>query len=329
MASLAAIGRGGKVEVGVAEPGVTRASKPAAQHPTRARCRILPVVASSWEQRTRNGLEVLELGTSGATCTIALHGAQVLSFVPAGESDWLWVSEKARWSVGNALRGGIPICFPWFGPHPTERGFPAHGFARTRVWRLLGVREVAGARVRVVLELESDDQTQPLFPHRFTARATVMVGRELELSLEVENGGDQPFAFEAALHSYFAVSDVASIAVEGLGGSAYIDKVAAGDRRRQAVGPLHIEGEVDRVCASGGRVSLVDPGRPGPLEIQSAGAGSTVVWNPGREKARALADLPPDGFRHFVCLETGNVAEQKGTLPPGGRQALSVVYRRA
>ncbi len=284
-------------------------------------------VAVTWQRSVRNGLDVVELETPASTCSVALHGAQVLSFAPRGEREWLWISPKARWNVGSALRGGVPICFPWFGPHPTERGFPAHGFARTRVWRLAGVDEVAGERLRAVFELGADAQTTPLFPHPFTARTTVIAGDDLQLSFEVENPGSDPFACEIALHTYFAVSDIAAISVEGLGGCGYVDKVAGGARRRQDDGPLHIVGEVDRVYDSAGPLTLVDPGVPRSLRLEIAGGASTVVWNPGPEKARALPDLEPDGFRRFVCIESGNVGDGRIVLPPGGRHLLSARIR--
>jgi len=289
-------------------------------------------VAVDWQRGVRNGLDVVELATPASTCTVALHGAQVLSFTPRGDRDWLWVSDKARWNVGSALRGGVPICFPWFGPHATERSFPAHGLARTRTWRLVGVDEVAGARLRAVFELSAGDlatpesPTSPLFPYPFTTRHTVIAGDDLELSFEVRNDGPVAFAFEVALHTYFAVADIAAISVEGLGGATYVDKVADGARRRQGNEPIKIVGEVDRVYASDGPVTLVDPERGASLQVTASGAASTVVWNPGPEKARALGDVDPEGFRRFVCVETGNVGDRRVTLPPGGRHRLSVRY---
>ena len=283
-------------------------------------------MTASWQSGTRNGIEVVELSSAASTCTVALAGAQVLSFARRGEADWLWVSDKARWSVGTALRGGVPICFPWFGAHPTDRAFPAHGFARTRLWRLIGVDEPSPARVRAVFELSSDAETRALFPHRFTARQTVTIGEELELSFEVSNDGTAPLSFEAALHSYFSVSEVGAIALTGLERCAFVDKVAGGTPARQGGEPLRIAGEVDRVYDSGGPVTLLDPPRPRQIHIQMVGARSTVVWNPGAEKASALADMDRDGYRRFVCIEAGNIGEHAITLPPGARDALSVRY---
>lgn len=235
------------------------------------------MTATAWTQGVRNGLETLELETPASTCTIALHGAQVLSFQPRGERDWLWVSERASFQVGKALRGGIPICFPWFGPHPERSDLPAHGFARTRLWRVARLETVDAARVRAELELVPDAEALRVFPHALVARLTVTVGEALELGFAVENRGSAPLTFEVALHSYLTVSDAGAVEVGGLGGSGYVDKVAGGARRRQDAEPIRFEGEVDRVYDSGGPVTLADPAGRRTIRVETAGAGSTVV----------------------------------------------------
>jgi glucose-6-phosphate 1-epimerase len=286
------------------------------------------VTAPRWTRGDRNGLDVVELAAPASTCTIALHGAQVLAFVPRGDRDWLWVSDRAQFAAGKALRGGIPICFPWFGPHPQDRALPAHGFARTRAWRLAGVDEVDARRMRARLELAADAESARLFPHAFAARLAVTAGEALELAFEVENTGDAPFTFELALHTYFAVADAGAASVAGLEGCAYVDKVEGGARRRQGADPIRFAGEIDRVYESSGPVTLDDPTGTRAIRIEATGAGSTVVWNPGAAKARAIADMSPDGFRGFACVETGNVGDQRVTLPPGARHETSVRYQR-
>jgi glucose-6-phosphate 1-epimerase len=280
-----------------------------------------------WRTAVRNGLDIVAIEAAGSTAEIALQGAQVISFVPRGGRDWLWVSERARWAPGAALRGGIPICFPWFGPHPAERGFPAHGFARTRTWRLAGVEEI-GDDVRVDLTLASDEATLALFPHPFEARLEITVGGELGLAFGVSNPGDAPLSFEVALHSYFTIADLDQIAIEGLAGCAFVDKVAGGARRREGQAPVRIAGEVDRVYDSDGPVTLVDPAAARALRIESAGAGSIVVWNPAPAKTASLSDMTPEGFRSFVCVETGAIGARRITVAPGQSHRLSVLYRR-
>ena len=146
----------------------------------------------------------------------------------------------------------------------------------------------------------SDATTAPLFPHPFVARLAVTAGDTLELAFEVENTGDAPFEFEVALHTYFAVSDVGAVAVRGLGGCPYADRVAGGVRDRQDAGaPVRFDGEVDRVYECSGLVTLADPAGGRAVRIESTSAGSVVVWNPGAIKARTVADMSPEGFRQF------------------------------
>ncbi|MFL5305836.1 MAG: D-hexose-6-phosphate mutarotase [Polyangia bacterium] len=278
-----------------------------------------------WNLGVRQGLEVVEIETAASTAVIALQGAQVLSFVPRGGRDWLWVSERARWAAGAALRGGIPLCFPWFGPHPTETTFPAHGFARTRAWSFLGAREVGG-EVAVELSLSDDDATAKLFPHQFAARLTVTIGAHLSLAFDVTNLGSDDLSFEVALHSYFAVSDVDDVAIEGLSGVEFVDKVAGGVTRQESAAQLRIAGEVDRVYDSAGPVTLRDASAGRPLRIESTGARSTVVWNPAPAKTATLGDLAPDAWRRFVCVETGAIGAGRVTLAPGGQHRLTVGY---
>ena len=281
-----------------------------------------------WNLGTREGMAVVEIETASSTAVIALQGAQVLSFVPRGESDWLWVSERARWASGVAVRGGIPVCFPWFGPHPTQPGLPTHGFARTRDWRFVGAREVGGGALAVDLSLADDESTAKLFPHPFDARLTVTVGADLSLAFEVANTGTDPLSFEVALHTYFAVSDVADVAIEGLAGSGFVDKVAGGAAGREGAAPLRIAGEVDRVYDSAGPVTLRGAAGGGGLRIETTGAPSTVVWNPAPAKTATLGDLAPDAWRRFVCVESGAIGAGRVTLPPGARHRLAVRYAR-
>ena len=304
-----------------------------------------------WKLGVRQGLDVVEIETAASKAAIALQGAQVLSFVPRGGQDWLWVSERARWAAGAALRGGIPLCFPWFGPYnqtgtlggfpgppattplgeaqlrqrATQPGFPAHGFARTRAWRFTGARESNGD-VAVELALSDDDATAKLFPHRFEARLTVTVGAELSLAFDVTNVGPDDLSFEVALHSYFAVSDVGDIAIEGLSGIEFVDKVAGGVTRKEAAAQLRIVGEVNRVYDSAGPVTLRDPGAGRVLRIESTGARSTVVWNPAPAKTATLGDLAPDAWRRSCASRRGAIGAGRVTLAPRAQHRLAVRY---
>jgi len=284
-------------------------------------------MATRWSLAVRNGLDVVDVETPASTAAVALHGAQVLSFAPRGEADWLWVSERARWAPGAALRGGIPLCFPWFGPHPGRPELPAHGFARTRVWQLEDARAVAGD-VQLRLALASDEQTLALFPHPFQARLTVTIGAGLALAFEVANPGPSAFSCEIALHSYFAVSEIAGVTIEGLAGCDYTDKVDGGGRRREGQAPLRIAGEVDRVYDSDGPVTLIDAPAGRRLRIAGTNAGSTVLWNPAPAKAAKLSDVAPEAYRRFVCVESGAIGERRLTVPAGATERLTASVTR-
>lgn len=256
----------------------------------------------------------------GAQATVLLQGAQVVSWRPAGGDERLYLSPQAVYAEGQAVRGGVPVIFPQF----EQRGpLPRHGLARTRTWRVVRA-EVGAADAIAVLQLGDDASTRPLWPHSFTLELTVAVsGSRLDLELEaVHSGavGEAPWSFAAALHTYLAVEEAELARVQGLQGLRYIDNARGGTEGLERAEELRFAGEIDRIYlgAQGGTRSpllLREPQRA--LAIEQLQFPDTVVWNPGEEKAAALADLPPGGFRHFVCLEAGVIGEPV-TLEPGG-----------
>lgn len=239
----------------------------------------------------------------GARAVVALHGAQLLSWTPARGRDWIFLSERADFAHGKAIRGGVPICFPQFaalGP------LPKHGLVRTRSWRAAGKRIVDGEPV-VTLALEPDAELRALWPHPFRLQLAVRLGdSRLQLELSVENTGAAPLSFTAALHGYFAVGDVEAVTIGGLQGLEYRD-AAAGDALRVEQGDaVSIRGEVDRVYHSvPGELVLREPDRA--LSIRAEGFPDAVVWNPGPERCAALPDMAPDGWRRMLCVEAGAI----------------------
>ena len=239
----------------------------------------------------------------GARAVVALHGAQLLSWTPARGRDWIFLSERADFAHGKAIRGGVPICFPQFaalGP------LPKHGLVRTRSWRAAGKRIVDGEPV-VTLALEPDAELRALWPHPFRLQLAVRLGdARVELELSVENTGAAPLSFTAALHGYLAVGDVEAVTLGGLKGLEYRD-AAAGDALRVEQGDaVSIRGEVDRVYHSvPGELVLREPDRA--LSIRAEGFPDAVVWNPGPERCAALPDMAPDGWRRMLCVEAGAI----------------------
>lgn len=262
----------------------------------------------------------------------ALHqGAQVISWRPDGnEPDVLFLSEAARFEPGRPVRGGVPICFPWFGPSRENPAWPQHGYARLREWRVESARADAH-QARVVFFLPPSAGAAfgaPPLEARFEVVARAAASRSpasLALTLAVRNVGAERVAYEAALHTYLRVSDVAAARVRGLSGAAYLDKTEAMRQRRETAGALALTAETDRVYQGHtGDCALDDPGYGRTLVVAKQGSLSTVVWNPWETKAAAIPDLAPGEWRRFLCVETANVGEERVRLDPGATHRMRV-----
>lgn len=265
------------------------------------------------------GLIRLAVETLSAEAHIYLQGAHVTHFQPANSEAVLFLSRESLWEQGKAIRGGVPICFPWFGPRTGFPGSPAHGFARTSEWGVAEVMVDAGGTVTAVLELTSDDATRQLWPHDWILRHRVSIGSRLAMTLEVENRSETPIEFEEALHTYLAVQDARQVAVSGLSGVEYLDKVDGLKRKVQNAEPITIVGETDRVYLNTATTCEVDD-LPGAqrLRVSKTGSATTVVWNPWVAKAAAMADFADDEWLEMVCIETANAGENTITLESGG-----------
>ncbi len=263
------------------------------------------------------GLERLALRAGAAEAHVYLHGAHVAHFQPAGERPVLWMSGESRFESGKPIRGGVPICFPWFGPKAGAADAPPHGLVRTRPWALRAVAPEDG-RLRATLELSFDGSTRGHFPHDLRVSLEVAVGPSLSLALTVHNTGPLPFAFEDALHSYFAVSDVRRVLLHGLEGAGFVDKTAAGARRPGEPGPIAIAAETDRVyLGAEAGVTIEDPGWARRIVVSKSGSRTTVVWNPWVAKAKAMPDFGDDEWTGMVCVETANALDDALSLAPG------------
>ncbi len=276
------------------------------------------------------GLPVLRVATAVATGEVYLHGAHVTAWTPAGSDPVLWMSGSSRFVPGEAIRGGIPICFPWFGPGRDGSMSPPHGFARLAAWRLVGATEHDGA-VTVTLTLTDDDAgdlpAAAAWPHPFTATYAVTFGRELTVALTVENTGDSEISYEEALHTYLAVGDVRATTVQGLDGASYLDKApGAGPDRVTQTGDVTFTGETDRVYDSAGTVVVVDGSVGRSIGVAKDGSAKTVVWNPWTDKAAAMADYGDDEWPTMVCVETANVLDDAVVLAPGARHTTTARY---
>ena len=262
------------------------------------------------------GFPQLHIRNTFGSARVSLYGAQVLSYQPTHSCELLWMSPTAKYQAGRSIRGGIPLCWPWFGPHPDDPSKPAHGFARHHLWQLDHIESDEHA-TRLELSLpvpEGADQA--------ALSLSIGVGKTLQLALRSDNTGKYPLQISAALHSYFAISDIGDIHIEGLDDTLFRDAVND-DRICKQCGPIRFHGELDRVYHdTEGDILIHDPARKHAIRIHKGGSRSTVVWNPWVDKAARLGDIPADGYRQMVCVESANADHNRIALLPGESHCL-------
>jgi glucose-6-phosphate 1-epimerase len=242
---------------------------------------------------------------------ITLHGAHVVSWQPAPDDERLYLSPRSAFADGQAIRGGVPVIFPQFGP---DGPLPRHGFARTRAWTVAATR-TGDDWALATLQLTDSPDTRALWDHVFVAELSVLVERDrFELELGIENPGDTPFAFTGALHTYFATRQVEFARLEGLRGTSYRDQTAAQAVREDRADAVTVDDEIDRIYLDAPpRLTLGEGGRW--LGVEQTGFRDTVVWNPWQTRGAAIADMPADGFRRMLCVEAAAVAEPVVVAP--------------
>jgi D-hexose-6-phosphate mutarotase len=272
------------------------------------------------------GMIIAEVANQHALSNIALQGAHIATFQPRGEEPVIWLSPKAKFAPGKSIRGGVPICWPWFGPHKSDSKLPGHGYARTVPWDVLETKALPDGSTFLRFGLVESDATRAQWPHDSTVQLEVTVGKALRVELVTTNTGKAPFELGEALHTYFQISDVANMTIRGLENCEYLDKVKDFARFKQD-GGIVVESEVDRVYVNtGGDCLIEDKGLKRTIRISKQGSKSTVVWNPWTEKAEKMGDFGPALHRDMVCVESGNALENVVTLAPGQMHRLVAVY---
>ncbi len=257
-----------------------------------------------------------------------LHGGHVTSWIPSGAGEVLYCSPHSLWKDGKAIRGGVPICFPWFGDKADNSAAPAHGFVRTKAWELESIA-AEDENVSVSMFTASGDDTRTWWPYDFRLVHRATFGTQLKLELVVSNTGATPFVIEEALHAYFRVGDVETAVVNGLDATGFIDKTDQ-HKRKNHNGPLRFSGETDSVFLNTRHpIDLTDTAQQRRVALTKQNSLTTVVWNPWAEKSRGMSDLGDGEWRKFVCIETSNVADYAVHLAPGQRHVMSVVMRAA
>jgi glucose-6-phosphate 1-epimerase len=257
---------------------------------------------------------------------VYFQGAHVADWHPAASrTPVLWTSASSVFEHGKAIRGGVPICFPWFGPNAAHPSAPMHGFARIKPWALVAADEAPDGTVTIEMAL-TGREVSPAWPHAFRATHRVRFGTSLRMDLVVHNPGPVPFTFDEALHTYFAMTDVRRAAVRGLEGVEYLDKVDGGARKRQGDEPVRITAETDRVyLGTPGPCVIEDPEGRREMTVAKSGSDATVVWNPWIAKAKAMPDFGDEEWPAMLCVETCNVAAHARTVLPGQSHAMTAV----
>ena len=274
-----------------------------------------------------HGFIYAEINNARAHATVSTYAGQLLSYRPKDQQeDLLFVSDKAYYEDGKAIRGGIPICWPWFGPDPEKRGRPAHGFVRNQQWQVSGSESLADGSTKIILSITDNQATRTLWPHPFRLDIEITVGDTLKVELLTYNTGNDSITISQALHTYFRVGEIGKVSVLGLDGINYLDKTSDFDQKTQ-IGPIAISGEVDRIYTDvSGDLTIDDTSLKRQIAIASSGCSTTVVWNPWVEIAASMADLDGDDFLRMLCVETANVGPETVTIAAGGSYRLTAEY---
>ena len=272
------------------------------------------------------GLPKVTITSAVTVGEIYLHGAHVTSWRPVGAEEVFFVSSHSRWEGGKAIRGGVPVCFPWFGDKADDPKAPAHGFVRTKPWQLDSIVDT-GSTVAVTMSTASDDSTKRWWPADFLLTLRACFGSELVLELTVTNTGSSSVRFEEALHSYHNVGDVRTARVSGLDSVHYLDKTDE-YREKAQKGDVTITAETDRVYLdTRSKVELLDPVLRRRIEIQKDNSLTTVIWNPWEKKASAMSDLGDVEWTRMLCVETSNVLGYAVEVAPGQQHQMSATLR--
>ncbi|MBT4836384.1 MAG: D-hexose-6-phosphate mutarotase [Methylococcales bacterium] len=273
-----------------------------------------------------DGLIIVNVSTDLATAELCLQGGHLLRWQPTHtKKPVIWLSDEAKFLQGKSIRGGIPVCWPWFGDHHEKNNFPAHGFARTTPWECLDAKMIDDGQIMVELGLVMTDKLNQYWPYHSRLSMTIMMGKTLKIALKTENRDDKSFVISEALHTYFAVSEIKNIHIDGMDGCDFYNKVI--DDNETQLDDIRFTGETDRVYQQH-RVDCVinDVDFNRQIKIKKSSSQSTVVWNPWNNKAEKMGDLGEQGWQKMVCVESANAMSDAITIEPGESHIMAVEY---
>lgn len=282
---------------------------------------------NQWQDE--NGLQYLEIDNPLATGKIALQGAHVIHWQPKFLAHpVLWLSSNARYVKGRSIRGGVPVCWPWFGAHPTDSTLCPHGFARVIPWRVMDIDATPTGATRIILEMQQTPEAQRQLSYPYELTMTITVGRRLRIDLSTTNLAEHPFVISEAFHTYFNVSDVSNIQITGMQDHVYLDKILKYERYVEHNALVFDGKEYDRVYVHhSSDCAIHDQGYNRVIHVSKSGSDTTVVWNPGAEKAATMGDMGVgEEWRKTICVETTNALDNMVVINPGRKHILSAEY---
>lgn len=272
----------------------------------------------------KGGWPYVHLENNGSTAFVSLYGAHVLHYTPKGEKDVLWNSETSFFEQGKPIRGGIPICWPWFGPHESDSSKPMHGFARLSVWDVAKTQVNSKGETELTLSLTDSAPTKALWPYSFQANIIVTLGEKLNVALNVINTGNEPFIMTEALHSYFQVGEASKISIEGLEGSTYLDGLNQNAPVVQTEKLIEIKKEENRRHIDTTATCIItDPILGRKIRVEKQNSNTTVVWNPWTNTAKSMPDFDDEGYKTMVCVEAANAYNNAITVQQGKEHEIS------
>ncbi len=274
-----------------------------------------------------DNLVSVKISNQYANAELSLQGGNLLSWEPKNEENMIWLSQEAIFSEGQSIRGGVPICWPWFGAHPMNTTFPAHGYVRTLDWEVNRTKALSNGNTFIALQPLLEKVPHKYYKSNMALELQITVGKRLEMVLITRNSGKSMITLGGALHTYFNVSDIENVTIFGLENQPFIDALDNWQQKNE-VFPIMINAEIDRIYQDTPEndVVIVDRGYKRKIRISKQGSHSTVVWNPWIDKSIRLGDMGKDGYRKMVCVETTNAAADVITIEPDGEHRLSVCY---
>ena len=279
----------------------------------------------------KGGLPFIKVENEYASALISIYGAQVLSYKlklkDGGNNELLFVSESAYFEEGKAIKGGIPICWPWFGRDPENLGRQMHGFARNMLWQLEDTSSTSADDTKIVLSLTESKDSYKLWPHDFKVILTITIGKSLHLSLQTVNTGKEAITITQALHTYFSIADIQQVQLEGLDGVQYLDMVNGANKTEVQLDGVNVNQEVDRIYTDAPNYAiLIDTKSQREVTIKTSGSKTTVVWNPWIDISKSSGDLNDDAYQRFICVETANAAEDAVVVEPNESFKIEAEY---